>query len=97
MQVLERLSLASKKAIAMKVMGLSTAHEVMQGIVGMAGIVSNNNRKRGKASTNKEQRLNDLDVVVGWALKHRINLVNIEKALAGDGIVRLSMDNIKDR
>lgn len=99
MQLLLRMSLASKKAIAMKVMAASNIHEVMQGISGMAGMVSDgsSHRKINTKVSTRQQKLDDLEIVVGWALRERVKLVGIQETMANGGVLRLSSTNIEDR
>ena len=83
--------------MSMKVMSVQNVHEVMLGISGMAGMISNGtHKKKGKKATTNAQKLEDLDLVVEWALKERLNLVGIQETMANGGVLRLSMQNIQE-
>lgn len=67
-QLFQRLSLAAKKVIAMHVMGVTNLHEVLPGVSTLATQVRPKGVKKKRRLTPHKQRLEDLDIVVWWAL-----------------------------
>ena len=90
-QIIPRLSMASKKAIAMKVMAVHNGQEAMLGISDMAGMVCKDGRKKKDiTSTSQQQQKDGLDIVVERALREIVDLIGIEKSMSIGGILRLS-------
>lgn len=83
--------MASKKAIAMKVMAVHNGQEAMLGISDMAGMVCKDGRKKKDiTSTSQQQQKDGLDIVVERALREIVDLIGIEKSMSIGGILRLS-------
>ena len=92
-QLFQRLSLAAKKVIAMHVMGVTNLHEVLPGVSTLATQIRPKGVKKKKGLTPHEQRLEDLDIVVQWALRGRVTLVDIVDKGA---MIDLHRGNVRD-
>ena len=87
------VSLATKKVIAMHVMGVTNLHEVFPGVSTLATQVRPNGVKKKRGLTPHEQCLEDLDIVVQWALRGRVTLVDVVDKGA---MVDLHCSNVRD-
>lgn len=85
--------MAAKKVIAMHVMGVTNLHEVLHGVSTLATQVRPKRVKRKRGLTPHEQRLEDLDIVVQWALRGRVTLVDVVDKGA---MVDLHCGNVRD-
>ena len=85
--------MAAKKVIAMHVMGVTNLHEVLLGVSTLVTQVRPKGVKRKRGLTPHEQRLEDLDIVVQWALQGRVTLVDLVDKGA---MVDLHCGNVRD-
>ena len=94
MEIFERLSLAAKKVIAMHVMRVTNLHEVLPRVFTLAIQVRPKGVKKKKRGLPPHgQHLEDLDIVVQWALKERVTLIDVVDKSA---MVDLYCSNVQD-
>jgi hypothetical protein len=92
---IRRLTLTSKKIIGKHVMGCELLHEVLRGVKAFSNQLPTYSKEEFIGKKGMERRMEELDLIVKWALQCRIRLIGVD--VEGVQEIKLSAQNVVDR